>query len=65
MITVFNNPNGPMKGIIAASYTIGAVLGLPLVPFINDRYGRRWSVMFGSVIMIIGSLIQGFANGSM
>jgi sugar porter (SP) family MFS transporter len=28
---------------------------------VNDKFGRRWSIFGGSVIMIIGALIQGFS----
>ncbi|KAK4151654.1 general substrate transporter [Chaetomidium leptoderma] len=57
----FGNPEGALKGIIAAAYSLGAILSLPLIPMINDRFGRRWSIFGGSVIMVIGALIQGFS----
>lgn len=60
----FGHPTGGYKGILASALPLGAVIGLPLIPLVNDNLGRRWCVMTGSVIMIIGSLIQGFAvNG--
>ncbi|KAI0012486.1 general substrate transporter [Xylariaceae sp. FL0662B] len=62
----FGNPQGGYKGILASALPLGACLGLPLIPLLNDGLGRRWCVMFGSVVMIAGSLIQGFAiNGAM
>ncbi|KAF3019228.1 hypothetical protein E8E14_001278 [Neopestalotiopsis sp. 37M] len=39
----------------------GAILSLPLVPIVNDRLGRRWSIFIGSCIMVIGAIIQGFS----
>ena len=60
--TDFDNPQGSLKGIIAAAYPLGAILSLPLIPIINDRLGRRWSIFIGSFIMVIASLVQGFAN---
>ena len=63
-LLVFGNPQGALKGIIAAAYSLGAILSLPLVPYVNDRFGRRWSIFGGSVIMMIGAIIQGFSvNG--
>lgn len=60
----FGHPTGGYKGILASALPLGAVIGLPLIPLVNDNLGRRWCVMTGSIIMIIGSLIQGFAvNG--
>ncbi|KAI0466758.1 general substrate transporter [Xylaria cf. heliscus] len=57
----FGNPTGGYKGILASALPLGAVIGLPLIPLVNDNLGRRWCVMTGSLIMIVGSLIQGFA----
>lgn len=59
----FNNPAGALQGIIASMYSLGAICSLPFVPLINDRLGRRWAIMIGSSIMIIGAVIQGAANG--
>lgn len=58
----FDNPQGSLKGIIAAAYSLGAILSLPLIPIVNDRFGRRWSIFGGSLIMVVGALIQGFSQ---
>lgn len=58
----FGNPQLSLEGIIAAAYPLGAILSLPLIQIINDRLGRRWSIFIGSFIMVIASLVQGFAN---
>jgi sugar porter (SP) family MFS transporter len=58
----FGEPQGSLKGIIAAAYSLGAILSLPFIPVVNDRFGRRWSIFGGSVIMVIGALIQGFSQ---
>lgn len=59
--TDFDNPQGAIKGIIAASYSLGSILSLPFIGMVNDRFGRRWSIFGGSVIMVIGALIQGLS----
>ncbi|EPE05747.1 mfs sugar transporter [Ophiostoma piceae UAMH 11346] len=62
----FNHPKGGYQGIMASALPLGACIGLPFIPYINDGFGRRWCIMFGSTLMIIGSLIQGFSiNGVM
>ncbi len=63
--TVFGNPQGGLKGIIAAAYSLGAILSLPFIGIVNDKYGRRWSIFGGSFIMVIGALIQGFSVNGM
>jgi len=30
---------------------------------INDRFGRRWTIFFGSWCMIFGAMLQGLSNG--
>ncbi|KAI1505987.1 guanine deaminase [Biscogniauxia marginata] len=57
----FHDPDGPLKGIISAAYSLGAILSLPFIGIVNDRFGRRWSIAGGSMIMVIGALIQGFS----
>lgn len=64
--TVFDNPQGGLKGIIAAAYSLGAIFSLPFIGVVNDKFGRRWSIFGGSVIMVIGALIQGLSiNGTL
>lgn len=52
-----------LKGFLAAAYSLGAVLALPVVPWINQRVGRRWTIMFGSCISLVGAILQGLSNG--
>lgn len=53
-----------IKGFLAAAYSLGAIISLPFIPFVNKFLGRRWTIMFGSCISLVGALIQGFSNGS-
>jgi MFS family permease len=61
----FGHPSGGYQGILASSLPLGSCVGLPFIPYINDRFGRRKCIMFGSILMIIGSLIQAFAINGM
>jgi len=54
----FHKPAGATRGIITASYSLGAILSLPLVPVVNERLGRRWSIFLGSWVMVLGSIVQ-------
>ncbi|KAK3500417.1 general substrate transporter [Neurospora hispaniola] len=60
----FGHPTGGYSGILASALPLGSVLGLPFIPLINDNFGRRWCIMFGSCIMIIGTIIQGFSKNA-
>ncbi|KAL4872510.1 hypothetical protein BDV12DRAFT_133559 [Aspergillus spectabilis] len=55
---------GELKGFLAAAYSLGAILALPFVPWINQAIGRRWTIMFGSCVSLLGALLQGFSNGT-
>ncbi|KAF6829133.1 hypothetical protein CPLU01_08146 [Colletotrichum plurivorum] len=54
----FGSPKGALLGITSAAYPLGAVLSTPFSAMISDRFGRKWSILTGSSIMIIGVLIQ-------
>lgn len=61
----FNNPHGAILGIVTASFNLGAVSGIPLIPWMNDRYGRKCCVIFGSILIAIGVVLQTAAiNGT-
>lgn len=53
---------GPLLGIISASYNLGAILAVPVVPWVAQKWGRRWSIMIGSAFQCIGALLQGFSQ---
>ena len=57
--------SAPLLGFLGASYQLGSIIGVPFAPYINQRFGRRWPVFGGSVIMVVGAIIQGFAQDCM
>ncbi|KAI2627141.1 guanine deaminase [Xylaria nigripes] len=60
-IKFFDDPQGAVKGIIAAAYSLGAIASLPFIGIVNDKFGRRWSIFGGSLIGVIGAVIQGLS----
>ncbi|KAI5840770.1 MFS transporter [Morchella snyderi] len=54
----FNHPRGAILGIMNSIYSLGALSMMPIVPWVNDRYGRRMSIIVGSIIMVIGAILQ-------
>ena len=53
----FNNPDAALQGDIVALYDIGCIIGSIVVFFIGERLGRRWMLMAGGTIMILGTVI--------
>ncbi|KAF2129241.1 hexose transporter-like protein [Dothidotthia symphoricarpi CBS 119687] len=51
-----------LLGFISSCYQLGSILAVPIVPWFNQKYGRRWSVVVGSFIMVVGAILQGFAQ---
>ncbi|PSN62436.1 general substrate transporter [Corynespora cassiicola Philippines] len=61
-VEYFHNPQGSLKGIISAAYSLGAILSLPFIPMVNEKFGRRGSIFGGSCIMILGAIVQGLSQ---
>ena len=43
---------------MGAIYSLGAICAVPFVAFVTDTWGRRFAILFGSIIMIIGAVLQ-------
>lgn len=51
-----------LLGFVSSCYQLGSIIGVPIAPWVSQRFGRRWSIMGGSLIMCVGALIQGFSH---
>lgn len=54
----YGNPSGAILGVITSSLAIGTAIGVLFMPYINDRFGRRFCVIVGSIVVAIGVVIQ-------
>ncbi|KAJ6615099.1 hexose transporter [Mycena sp. CBHHK59/15] len=54
----FNNPTKGKLGLLNAIQNIGGLAGYPFAPYMLDGIGRRPTVFFGAVIMVIATAIQ-------
>ena len=50
----FDYPKGGQLGLLVACYNLGAITSIPFISLVSDRFGRRKSIVFGSVIMFVG-----------
>ena len=46
---------------MAAMYSLGGVAAVPFVPFVVDKIGRRYPMLLGGVIAMVGGILQGSA----
>lgn len=51
-----------LLGFVNSCYQLGSIFAVPFAPWFAQRYGRRWSIMLGSGIMVAGAILQGFAQ---
>lgn len=56
--TYFGNPTGEVLGVVNAAQSIGSVISLPVVGYLSDKIGRRWTLLSGAVTIIVASAIQ-------
>ncbi|KAK9317838.1 general substrate transporter [Lipomyces starkeyi] len=54
----FNHPRGSLLGILSAIMPLGSICSTPLAPLLADKFGRRWGITVGSIVMIVGAIIQ-------
>ena len=53
----FNYPQGNLLGAFSAAYWVGNVVGVIFIAWISDRYGRRISLIIGSLLCLVGVAI--------
>lgn len=40
---------------------VGGILALPITPYIADGLGRRWGIIIGCIIGLLGVALQGIS----
>lgn len=65
-VDFFNNPTSTQTGIVVSFFTGGAFCGAGLAGPAGDRLGRRWTIVIGSIVYLLGGALQtGAANLNM
>lgn len=54
----FNQPHGSILGLYNSALSLGSIIGLPLVPPLVDRFGRKVGIIVSSLIIFLGVGIQ-------
>ncbi|KAK7210994.1 hypothetical protein V2G26_018172 [Clonostachys chloroleuca] len=57
-VEYFNHPSSSRLGLLNAMYSLGALMAIPFVPTVSEYLGRRWTILTGSFIMMIGAGLQ-------
>ncbi|XTI90077.1 MFS monosaccharide transporter-like protein [Cenococcum geophilum] len=59
----FNQPTSAQIGTMVAILEIGAFISSLIVGRIGDVIGRRRTILYGSLVFLVGGALQTFANG--
>ncbi|KAF2118938.1 hypothetical protein BDV96DRAFT_610805 [Lophiotrema nucula] len=59
----FNQPSAAELGTMVAILEVGAFISSITVGKVGDILGRRRTILYGSVIFVLGGALQTFANG--
>lgn len=59
----FNHPSRAEIGTMVAILEVGAFISSLMVGKVGDMIGRRKTILFGSMIFVVGGAFQSFANG--
>ncbi|KAM0813233.1 putative General substrate transporter [Seiridium cardinale] len=58
----FGHPDGSMLGLLGAFYQIGSIVSIPFVPWLADHLGRKFPILIGCIILVVGAVVQGTAT---
>lgn len=50
-----------IQGMVVAAYTIGGLFGTLSCIWLGDRYGRRRTIMAGSIVQVVGAVLMASA----
>ncbi|GJJ08646.1 hypothetical protein Clacol_002865 [Clathrus columnatus] len=54
----FHKPNGTALGFVNAAQGIGSLIAIPIAPYASDGIGRKRTLLFGSLILVGGTILQ-------
>ena len=54
----FGNPTGSRLGSLGNGVIFGQILAFPIAPWVCDHMGRRFPIFIGSLLLVIGSILQ-------
>jgi MFS family permease len=58
----FDNPTGSRLGVMNNAFNIGSIVSFFFVPVFTDKLGRKWPIVAGCLIMVVGGFIGAFAQ---
>lgn len=63
-LSAIGNPSSSFLGLIVALYNVGCLAGCVVSGLVGNKLGRKRSIIYGNIIMIIGGILQTAIYGS-
>jgi MFS family permease len=54
----FDHPDANTQGLIVSVYQLGNVAGSIGIFFVGDHFGRKKSIIYANIVMLIGAALQ-------
>ncbi|KAH6663987.1 general substrate transporter [Plectosphaerella plurivora] len=64
LLDALGNPSSGFLGTIVGLYYIGCLLGCIVTGLVGNKLGRTGTIFWGSVVMVVGGIIQAAAFGA-
>lgn len=58
----FGHPQGQRLGALSNGILFGSVGGVLFAPYLCDKLGRKWVIIIGQSITVLGAVLQGLSN---
>lgn len=56
------NPTGHVLGALSNGTIFGNILSFSIAPILSDRFGRRFGIIFGQSLTVLGAILQGVST---
>lgn len=60
--SAMGHPQGQKLGALSNGGLFGSIASLPFAPILADRFGRRFVVILGQALTVLGAILQGVSN---
>ncbi|SGZ54727.1 CIC11C00000005070 [Sungouiella intermedia] len=60
--SAMGHPQGQKLGALSNGTLFGSIAAVPVAPFLTDRFGRRFSLVFGQSLTVLGAILQGVST---
>ena len=57
-LETFNHPSETIQGFVVSIFLLGAWVTSYIAPWFMDNWGRRWTIEIGSLVFIVGGILQ-------